>query len=103
MADGARSAPSTRPIMIALKNILVATDFGEASGAALTCGRELARAFGGTLRVLHVFEGVSTRGIGVAYFRDTRDVQDHLAESVRTRVAALLTDEDRRDLGATAI
>ena len=32
--------------MILLKNILVATDFGEASDAALTYGRDLARTFG---------------------------------------------------------
>ena len=42
--------------MIVLKNILVATDFGEPSDAALTYGRDLARTFGATLHVLHVVE-----------------------------------------------
>ena len=40
--------------MLALKNILVATDFGEASDVALTYGRELATRFDATLHVLHV-------------------------------------------------
>ena len=50
--------------MIVLKNILVATDFGEASDAALTYGRELARTFGGTLHVLHVVENLFTTVYG---------------------------------------
>ena len=42
--------------MIAINNILVATDFGEASDSALRYGRELAGRFGATLHVLHVAE-----------------------------------------------
>ena len=44
--------------MIALKKILVATDFGEAADAALAYGRELARTFGATLHVLHVADNM---------------------------------------------
>ena len=44
--------------MIAMKNILVATDFGEAADSALTYGRELAQRFDATLHVLHVAENV---------------------------------------------
>jgi nucleotide-binding universal stress UspA family protein len=40
--------------MIALNTILVATDFSEASQAALLYGRQFARAHGATLHVLHV-------------------------------------------------
>jgi Universal stress protein family. len=40
--------------MIALKKILVATDFSEPSDAALAYGRELARSFGATLTALYV-------------------------------------------------
>jgi nucleotide-binding universal stress UspA family protein len=40
--------------MIALKRILVATDFGPAAEAALIYGRALARNFGATLTVMHV-------------------------------------------------
>jgi len=47
--------------MIALKKILVATDFSELSDAALAYGRELARSFGAQLVVLHVAENTVTR------------------------------------------
>jgi len=40
--------------MIVLKNILVATDFGPASDAALAYGRALAKTFGAKLHLLHV-------------------------------------------------
>ena len=42
--------------MIAIKNILVGTDFGEAADSALSYGRELAGRFGATLHVLNVVE-----------------------------------------------
>ena len=47
--------------MIVLKRVLVATDFGPASEAALTYGRALARSFGATLHVLHVAENLFLR------------------------------------------
>jgi nucleotide-binding universal stress UspA family protein len=47
--------------MIAIKRILVATDFGPASESALRYGRELARSFGAALHVLHVAENVFAR------------------------------------------
>jgi nucleotide-binding universal stress UspA family protein len=49
--------------MIALKHILVATDFGEASEAALTYGRALAASFGAELHVLHVIENLFLRAV----------------------------------------
>src|SRR6185503_6014994 len=48
-----RSVIVVRP-MIAFKHILVATDFSEASDAALAYGRALTRSLGATLHVLHV-------------------------------------------------
>ena len=51
--------------MMTLKNILVATDFSEASEAALVYARELAQAFGGTLHVLHVAGNIAASAIGV--------------------------------------
>ena len=44
--------------MIAIKNILVATDFGPASEAALTYGRALAETFGARVHLLHVVQSV---------------------------------------------
>ena len=46
--------------MIALKKVLVATDFSEPSEAALAYGRELARSFSAQLIVLHVVENTLT-------------------------------------------
>ena len=50
--------------MIAFKNILVATDFSEASDAALAYGRALARSLGGTLHVVHVVGNLSNLAFG---------------------------------------
>jgi nucleotide-binding universal stress UspA family protein len=68
--------------MIALRNILVATDFGPASVAALTYGRELARTFGAALHVLHALENVFMHPI----VSDPYTVE----AAARNRLAALL-------------
>ena len=44
--------------MIAIKRILVATDFSEPAGVAVGYGRDLARAYGATLHVVHVIENI---------------------------------------------
>ena len=81
--------------MILLKNVLVATDFGEASDAALIYGRALARAFGATLHVLHVAENVFTRGIGgEAYIAVFPDLQKDVEEAARKQLDELLIDND---------
>lgn len=46
--------------MIQLTSVLVAFDFGDTSKNALAYGRNLARAFGGRLHVLHVADVIST-------------------------------------------
>ena len=52
--------------MIALRNILVATDFGEAADVALRYGQTLAKHFGTHLHVLHADSCCNrdTRGCG---------------------------------------
>lgn len=90
--------------MISLKNILVATDFGEASDAALTYGRALARCFRAHLHVLYVCENVFTRGLGSdAYVAVFPDLQKDVEDTSRKQLDELLTDEDRQDLSATAV
>ena len=54
--------------MIAIKNILVATDFSEASDAALAYGRTLASHFGAALQVVHVVENIVLRHVTVDGF-----------------------------------
>jgi nucleotide-binding universal stress UspA family protein len=85
--------------MIRIKNVLVATDFSEPSAVALEYGRELARTYSAKLHVLHVAEDLRWR-----YATDMTppvlvDVQDDLEASLRSRLEALMTDEDRSQLG----
>jgi len=90
--------------MITLKRILVATDFSEASDAAFAYGRELARTFGAKLDVLYVTENVLTRGFGVeGYVAAFPDLQRDLDRAAEKQLEALLSDEDRKDLGAKAV
>jgi nucleotide-binding universal stress UspA family protein len=90
--------------MVTLKKILVATDFGEASAAALRYGRELATAFGATLRVLHVAEDLSITGVGVnGYAGLPPEVLQDIERAARQQTEGLVTDDDRRLLKAEAI
>ncbi len=88
--------------MIVLKNILVATDFGEQSEAALTYGRDLARTFSARLHVLHVVENIAVRFANEALGAFLPELQTQLDESARKRIEALVTDEDRATLHATS-
>jgi nucleotide-binding universal stress UspA family protein len=80
--------------MIAIKNVLVAVDFGDASEAALTYARNFARTFGARLHVLHVLENTFLRPMA----NDPHVVETAAARQVHDR----LTDEDRTGLRAVA-
>lgn len=84
--------------MIALKSILVATDFGEASGAALAYGRELARSFGATLHVLNVADDVYVRLGGDAYMAVLPELQKDLEVAAQKQLDELLVDNDPNPL-----
>jgi len=73
--------------MIALKNVLVATDFGEAADAALTYGKALAAAFGATVHVIHVADNMFLRPV----VGDPRGLEEAAAKRVKSR----LMDWDR--------
>ena len=70
--------------MIQMKNILVATDLGGTTDAALAYGRELAATFGATLQVVYVAEAI-------ALPPDPRDIED----AARKQLDELLSDDDR--------
>jgi nucleotide-binding universal stress UspA family protein len=79
--------------MILMKNVLVATDFGEASDTALDYGRALARTFGARLHLLHVTENVYMKTVGgdayVTVFPDLqKDVDDAARKQLEERVDA---------------
>jgi len=91
--------------MIALKNVLVATDFSEASESALRYGRALAHAFGATLHVVHVipdpllsfsWAGSPEAGIG------TGAHHVWVAEA-RNRLDVLVSPRDRASLHAQLV
>jgi nucleotide-binding universal stress UspA family protein len=90
--------------MMTLKNILVATDFSEASEAALVYARELAEAVGGTLHVLHVAGNIAASAVGVeGYTTDFIALQREVEDSARKRLEALVIETDRRTLSAKTI
>ena len=80
--------------MTAVRNVLVAFDFGEAADAVLAYGRAFARSFGATLHVLHVNENIFMRAV----VGDPRSMQANALERVKERVKERITDDDRRSL-----
>jgi nucleotide-binding universal stress UspA family protein len=99
----ARTIDNTEVIMIALKKVLVATDFGPASESALRYGQALARAFGAELHVLHVVENIVTRAMdGYGYAAIAPEVQQDVERAGCKQTEALVSDEDRRELHAVA-
>ena len=89
--------------MILLSSVLVATDFGDTSTAALAYGRNLARAFGGTLHVLHVAEQVTATAAAEFYLEDLGALQKAVEDAAAKQLAALLTADDRALLSAKAV
>jgi len=90
--------------MVTLKRILVATDFGEAADVAFAYGRELARAFGASLDVLHVADNLLARGLAVeGYLTSFPDLQRDVETSAARQLDALVCDEDRALVGARTI
>ena len=89
--------------MILLKNILVATDFGEASDAALSYGRDLARTYGATLHAVHVAENVLARYADDGTLALLPQLQNDIDEAARKRMVRLVTDEDRTMLHAKPV
>ena len=84
--------------MIAIKSILVATDFGEAAGAALTYGRALASRFEATLHVLHVAQNIYHNALGAeTYAAVAPDLQTDLEDEARKQLDELLIDSDHSD------
>jgi nucleotide-binding universal stress UspA family protein len=81
--------------MIAPRNILVATDFGEAAETALAYGRALAHTFGASLHLLHVKENT--------FFRPIAGDPHPSYEAALRNVNQRLTDDDNRLLRAEAV
>lgn len=89
--------------MILINSVLVATDFGETSDVALTYGRNLTRAFGGTLHILHVADNLATTAAADFYPTSLEELQAQVEDAARKRLDALLTSDDRAQLRATPV
>ena len=81
--------------MIAIRNILVATDFGEAADSALSYGKELAGRFGATLHLLNVVENFYVTTFGAETFAAfVPDMQRELENAAHKRLDEALIDSD---------
>jgi universal stress protein A len=81
--------------MIALKKILVPTDFGEAADAALNYARALARNFGASVDVLHVVDDLSSRMFaGEVYMAMPATMQKDVEDVARKQLGERLIDND---------
>jgi nucleotide-binding universal stress UspA family protein len=78
--------------MIVLKSILIATDFSEPSTVALAYGRDLARAYGATLHVLHVVEDMLVR-YGSEFGVTGPGLQQELELGARRQLDAMLAKD----------
>ena len=88
--------------MVAIRNILVATDFSEPSCVALAYGRDLARNYNARLHVMHVVEDVMLRyssEVGLAL----PALQEDLVKAARKQLESRLTNEDREQLKAVPV
>jgi nucleotide-binding universal stress UspA family protein len=73
--------------MITLNKVLVATDFSDVAGAALTYGSELAKRFGARLHVVHIAENAFMLNVGAAgYVADVTEIQREIDEEARRQI-----------------
>jgi nucleotide-binding universal stress UspA family protein len=80
--------------MLAIKNILVPTDFGDAADTALTYGRELATRFGATLHLVHVVDNIQISAFPEAYGEVAARMQDDLEAAAWREIKKRLIDSD---------
>jgi nucleotide-binding universal stress UspA family protein len=92
--------------MIAIKNVLVATDFSDLAQSAVNYGRELARTGNGTLHVLHVADDihaiVAYADMGVAGMAPA-ELQEEIERAAARSLEASVDECDRRELHALTV
>jgi universal stress protein A len=83
--------------------ILVPTDFGAASDAALECAKEIARRFNGRLYLLHVVEDPTATGVWTPeiYVGASAELRETLLRDAKLRLDKALTEAEREEFKAT--
>jgi nucleotide-binding universal stress UspA family protein len=90
--------------MIALKTVLVATDFSETSDVALRYGKALAEAFGASLHVLHVVQEPFAQPWAVeAYGFSLATLQEEWVREAKARIEKTLTEDERASYRAELV
>lgn len=83
--------------MPTIRTILLATDFSDASEAALGYARTIAATFGASLHVLHVLEDLAAHAWTTeVYVAALPGVHEEMERQARERLDALLTPEERQ-------
>ena len=91
-----RSRAAEGPAMIVLKRILVPTDFGDASEAALVYAKALADAFSSSLHLLHVTEDlICPTWATDAYAASLPGIYEEIERQGRERLEQVLSPEER--------
>jgi len=80
--------------MLAPRNILAATDFSPVSDTALQYARELARAFGATLHVVHVINDLMAEGMPPTFVPAFGNAQRAIREAAREQLHTAATAGD---------
>jgi nucleotide-binding universal stress UspA family protein len=87
--------------MIALKNVLVPTDFSEPSGVALRYGKALADAFDASLHILHVVQEPFAQPWAVeAYGFSLATLQEDWMREAKARIEQTLSADERTKYNA---
>lgn len=88
--------------MLAIKTILVPTDFSEASEAAVKYGKALAEAFGSSLHLVHVMEDLLAHAWAAeVYVASMPSLREEIGKEATDRLGAMVTDEERQRLRVT--
>ena len=84
--------------------ILVPTDFGPASDAALACAKEMALRFDAAVYVLHVVEDALAAGVWTpeVYVGASAEVRENLMRDAAGRLKGSFTDDERKRLSTAA-
>ncbi len=86
---------------IALKNILVPTDFSEASACALRYGKALARAFDACLHLVHVVEDLTVSAwTSDVYVATLPAIREEVEKDAIEQLGRLVPPIEREALGA---